>query len=893
MRKRAASFLLALLSLCLPLVPAAGAQVPSRSEPPHLCAASKAAWLARSRQAVQTSLPSQEDYDVKHYDLDLYFTTTGYQKRITGTVTVRAEVVGDFLDAVDLDFAETKTVDSVSVAGSPSTFTQTSTHVTVDLDRTYAQGEEFEVAVHYHGVIIGGGLRAENRSSGLLIWSLSSVYRAREWWPCKDWPWDKADSVDVHINVPNTMTAVSNGVLTHVEDNGTRAIYHWHEKHPISTYLVSVACHPYTVFSDWYHYGPTDSMEVRHHVFPDHYPAVVESVQVTVSALELFAQLFGEYPFVDEKYGHSEVEWSGGMEHQTVCTIGAWAEYLIVHELAHQWWGDMITCETFQHIWLNEGFATYAEALWWEATQGTEAYHTDMSRKVYFGAGTVIVEDPDNDEIFDYDLSYCKGAWVLHMLRHVVGDSTFFDILRAYGSSDLRYGTATTEDFQGVCESVSGLDLDEFFHQWIYEEFYPIYECQWSWEGGGSSYEVSVAIDQLQTNYVFNMPMDVTVYTVAGESTFVVGDSLAHQGFTLTVNAQPTGLELDRDNWILHQMSEPLPAPSFDRGILLVNGVSFIWYGDEITSAYEDSVFWGDHSVTFWDVYDEGVPYPSTLPVPSGHGFVPADTLKQFSSVVWVSGGFGDSFRWHETAVFPYLEAGGNVLLLARESSEILNPILRDYLGLVEGEQGAISECVSVYAGLVDMPRTGAQTLCDVFDTTLTQVESELLFVDTMGFSQERGVGVWRKPVMGGTHRPDGAQFILIAGRPYRWSHDELRANVQYMLDVFFEEPYVPSSVAVSGGSARFALGPCRPSPFRRTTTTAFSLPGRARVALRIYDVGGRLVATLVDGIMEAGDHAVTWGGTDERGRPVGSGVYFYRLTSGEMQASRKVVRLR
>ncbi len=888
-----ASSVLAVLFLCGVLPSAAAAQVPSQSTPPHLCAASKAQALARLREAPTSSLPSQEDYDVKHYDLDLYFTTTGYQKRITATVTTRAEVVGDPLDAVDLDFEGNKIVDSVGVGGTPSTFTQTSTHVTVDLDRTYVLGEEFEVAVNYHGVIIGGGLYTNNLSSGLLIWSLSSVYEARKWWPCKDWPWDKADSVDVHINVPNTMTAVSNGILTGVEDDGTRAIYHWHEKYPIATYLVSVACHPYTVVSDWYHYGPSDSMEVRHYVYPDNYPAVVESLQVTVPALELFSELFGEYPFVDEKYGHAEVEFGGGMEHQTICSIGPWAEYLIVHELSHQWWGDMITCETFHHIWLNEGFATYSEALWWEAVNGIEAYHTDMGWKAYFGAGTVIVEDPEVDEIFDLDLSYYKGAWILHMLRHVVGDSTFFDILQTYGSSDHRFGTATTEEFRDICESVSGMNLHEFFHQWVYEEYYPVYDHQWSWEASGPYYDIDLTIDQLQTHHVFHMPIDITVTTVSGESTFVVYDSLAHQDFALTVDAQPTGLELDRDNWILHQEVESFPEPSFDRGILLVNGVSFYWHEDELVSAYEDSVFWGDHDITFWDAFDEVIPYPGNLPAPIGHGPIPADTLKQFSSVVWVSESYGDQYMWFDTAMLPYVQAGGNVLLLARGAGDLLNPLLMDYLGIIGWEQGTISECLSVYTGLVDMPQTGGQPSCDVFDTTLTETESVLLFVDTVGFSEERGVGVWRKPVAGGTHRPDGAQFILIAGLPYRWAHDQLRGNVQYMLDNFFLEPYIPSSVAVAGSPGRFALGPSRPSPFRQTTAVSFSIPARARVSLRIYDVAGRLVATLLDDVADPGLHTMTWEGTDDRGRHVGSGVYFYRLTSGDKKASHKVVCLR
>ena len=143
---------------------------------------------------------------------------------------------------------------------------------------------------------------------------------------------------------------------------------------------------------------------------------------LTVPMIDAFAQGYGEYPFVQEKYGHAEFTWGGGMEHQTISSMGGWSEDLISHELAHQWWGDMITCADFGHIWLNEGFATWSEAYWKELSDGVETYRLYMDYASYWGGGTIFVEDPLNDNIFDGNLSYNKGSWVVHMLRGVLGD---------------------------------------------------------------------------------------------------------------------------------------------------------------------------------------------------------------------------------------------------------------------------------------------------------------------------------------------------------------------------------------------------------------------------------------------------------------------------------------
>ncbi|MEE8341833.1 MAG: M1 family aminopeptidase, partial [Candidatus Neomarinimicrobiota bacterium] len=329
--------------------------------------------------------------------------------------------------------------------------------------------------------------------------------------------------------------------------------YHWQERYPIATYLVSVAIHPYTVFYDWYKYSPTDSMRLEYYVFPENYNAVQANYGLTKNMIGTFAQKYGEYPFINEKYGHAEFVWGGGMEHQTLTSLGGHSESLIAHELGHQWWGDMVTCANFHHIWLNEGFAEYGESIWYEAEYGVERMQNDMISKQYFGAGTIFVEDTTSvGSIFHGGLSYAKASWVLHMLRHIVGDSAFFAGLQEYGNR-YRFKSAVTEQFRDVMEDVSGKDLNSFFQRWIYGEFYPIYNVTYDF----NSDSLYVLIEQTQDSEVFEMPVDIkATFTDNSEQLWVIENSQRKELFTLDLadNTEIINIEIDPDNWILNKI---------------------------------------------------------------------------------------------------------------------------------------------------------------------------------------------------------------------------------------------------------------------------------------------------------------------------------------------------
>ncbi|MDH3252596.1 MAG: M1 family aminopeptidase, partial [Ignavibacteria bacterium] len=504
---------------------------------------------------------SEPSIDVTYYRLDIAISTA--PNYLEGSVLVMAHSYVDSLRTVTLDLMSSMTVDSVRVGSSIVPFQQNPASVAISLDRPYASGELLAIEVYYQGVPGSSGFGSfvfSSHGGTPWVWSLSEPYGARDWWPCKDHPSDKADSVDIWVTVSQGYKVGSNGRLVSVSDNGDgTSTWKWSERYAIASYLVMVAITDYAEFSNWFVYSPSDSMEVLNYVLPEHLGSAQANLPKTVDMLHIFSETFGMYPFTEEKYGHVEFGWGGAMEHQTMTSTGSFAEYIIAHELAHQWFGDLITCANWSNIWLNEGFATYSEALYYEEYYGSSRYWTDMSAKMVAAksaAGTIYRGDTSGvGSLFNGSLVYRKGATVLHMLRHVLGDSLFFLSLRTYVADPrFRYGVATTEDFQDVCETVSGKDLGYFFQQWIYGEKYPRYTYSWSAEPAASGYDMTVVLNQTTgtTNPAFfTMPVDFKVTGTGWDTTLVLFNNANGQQFTFTVPSLPTSGELDPESWIL------------------------------------------------------------------------------------------------------------------------------------------------------------------------------------------------------------------------------------------------------------------------------------------------------------------------------------------------------
>lgn len=517
-------------------------------------AETKARLLQKTAAGDPIRTASMDQYDVTGYRLDL---DLDHEARVlTGSVEVLATVTAGPLPGLELHLRENMTVTGAACGGVATSFTRNGEILGVVLDRSYQTGETVAVTIDYQGNPEGEYFGWASYGGQPLIWTLSEPYGARWWWPCKDLNTDKADSVDVNVTVADNLVVAGNGLQAPPTVPGPgRKTYHWRERYPIATYLVSVTAHPYAVLNDSYTGLDGRQMPLEHYVLPSRAAAATAGYAATPDMIAAFARGFGEYPFFEEKYGHAHFPWGGGMEHQTMTSVhyDAYDEFIISHELAHQWWGDMVTCADFGHIWLNEGFATWSEAYWREMNEGPAAYREEMNQARYLGDGTIFVEDPNNFyEIFNYYLSYQKASWVPHMLRHVLGDAAFFAGLAQYREA-FAYGSATTEQFRDVMEQAGGRDLDVFFQQWIYQPSHPVYGWTYQLEPSAAGMRLGLHIRQDQPfPAVFAMPLDVRVWRGDGTWTdHTVENDRREQWFSLEVGADAIAVELDPDDWVL------------------------------------------------------------------------------------------------------------------------------------------------------------------------------------------------------------------------------------------------------------------------------------------------------------------------------------------------------
>jgi aminopeptidase N len=492
--------------------------------------------------------------DVLHYALDIELQPGSTWLGGSNTMTVRSLTAG--LTAFRFRLDDVFTITDVRVGGNVVAWQRLDPiWVEVTLDRPYAVEEVFALFVAYSGhPDSAGGLRFSNRNGHAEIFTQSEPWLAYTWWPAKDDLRDKT-TADLWFTVPNTMKVASNGILRGVDDVGLgRVRYRWETEYPTADYLYCLGATNYDTFDSTWTYGG-QTMPLNFFIFPeDNYPDYRAAWLACGQMLTVYSDLFGVYPFVNEKYGM--LEWTGGgaMEHQTMTSMCCFWDSVIAHELSHQWWGDDVTCATWHDIWLNEGFATYCEALWYEnqpGSPGESELHSYMSySRPYDASGTIYVYFPMTPEqVFDGDLSYRKGAWVLHMLRHVVGDQAFYDVLAAYRALHTG-GAATTQDFEDVAEAVTGRDLTWFFLEWIYNPGTPVYAYAWRPVVVDGQGYVELYIEQ--GDPCFTMPIDIMTSGAGGTHTHVVwNDAVAEHLLFPVESTAVTSLTFDPKPWIL------------------------------------------------------------------------------------------------------------------------------------------------------------------------------------------------------------------------------------------------------------------------------------------------------------------------------------------------------
>jgi aminopeptidase N len=524
----------------------------------------------QKRSFRETETAASPWFDVTYYRLALNVFTQS--NSLKGKVTITG-ICRDSARILTLDLVNQMHVDSVLINGLAKAFDQNSDWFDISLSRLYQSGEILSVDVFYEGnpSTTGFGSFVFDSHSGVpWVHSLSEPYGAKDWWPCKNDPSDKADSADIIVTCDSTLKVGSEGTLVSVVNNGNgTSTHHWKERYPIASYLISVAITNYVQFSNWFLYSATDSMEVLNYVLPEHDSTALQSLPRVVNMLAIYSNLFGLYPFIKEKYGHAEISGGSSMEHQTMTSITTFNEDVLSHELAHQWFGDMITCRTWADLWLNEGFAQYCSALYREQRYGVESYWTYMNTQIdqaKLSQGAIGIPDTSSvSALFNSARIYSKGATVLHMLRHVLGDSIFFHSLYAYANNPtLKYSTATIRDFQSVCETVSEKSLAFFFQEWLYGDRFPDYSYSWRWKSSGDSAVIILNIKQTTigtTPSFYTMPIDIRITAVGIDTTISVFNDAQQQTFTIKCLAKPSAVLLDPEGWILKFSSSESDQP--------------------------------------------------------------------------------------------------------------------------------------------------------------------------------------------------------------------------------------------------------------------------------------------------------------------------------------------
>jgi len=480
---------------------------------------------------------------------------------ISGTVTSYFYTTKSNVTDISFDLSGLLTVDSVKYHGGLISFTHSPANILKLLfPASLAYNTYDSVSIYYHGVPNSSGFAAfiKGEHNGIpIISTLSEPYGAMEWFPCKNDLTDKTDSIDIFITTPVQYRAASNGMLISESVLSGKKTAHWKHRYPIATYLIAISVTNYAVYSDYYKFG-NDSTEILNYVYPEDSATIRLLTPAVIFSLGLYDSLFGSYPFINERYGHAQFSVGGGMEHQTMTFMGSFGAYLIWHELAHQWFGNMVTCGSWHDIWLNEGFATYLNGLCHEIIDNGKWWYIwksqTLAEVVSLPDGSVYVEDTTSVErIFDARLTYHKAAYILHQLRWVLGDEKFYLSIRNYlNDPELKYRYALSSDLIAHFEETCDTNLTDYFDNWLYKQGYPTYHIQCVKEADNT---VEVKVNQSQSHNsvaYFKLPLPLLFKNNSGKDSLVVlHNNYNGQSFKVKLTFSPDSVYFDPELWLI------------------------------------------------------------------------------------------------------------------------------------------------------------------------------------------------------------------------------------------------------------------------------------------------------------------------------------------------------
>lgn len=523
--------------------------------------------ISRSKDIYLTGENSllMNNYDVKFYKLDLEVSDTSTY--LSGSATILIEVVEEPLNKFIFELLDIYTIDSVLVDSINTDFSHQNDEININSLNNHEINSLVSIRIFYSGSVNGGfsysGIfNKESIQLGKNItWTLSEPFYAKNWFPCKQVLTDKADSVYVFVTTDSHLKAGSNGILTSsvsLPENKVR--YEWKSRYPIAYYLISIAAGEYVDYSFYVRTdGENDSILVQNYLYnnEEYINHIKNNVDKTSDLLKLYSDKFGQYPFAEEKYGHTITPIGGGMENQTMTTLGNFSFELVAHELAHQWFGDNVTCATWQDIWINEGFASYSEYLANEYLISEDKAKLWMAEAHEYilsepdGSVYIPADDTDNHRrIFDSRLSYKKGAAIIHMIRQEVqDDSLFFDILKEFQTS-FKDSVATGMDFKLLLEEKTNKDFTGFFDQWYFGEGYPTLDVSWDVN------KDTLTINSLQTassvsTPLFNTLNEYKIIFIDGDTSILIRQQSNYDQYKIYIDRKVIGLRVDPEKWLL------------------------------------------------------------------------------------------------------------------------------------------------------------------------------------------------------------------------------------------------------------------------------------------------------------------------------------------------------
>ena len=497
------------------------------------------------------------NYEVRYYRCEWEVDPANYY--ITGKVTAYFFTTA-LANSISFDLMSSMTVDSVKQRNSILGKLHTNNVLQVNFPMAINAGNLDSISIYYKGppANTGFGSFVQSTHAGTpVIWTLSEPYGSRDWWPCRNGLDDKADSIDIYITCPAAWKAAANGLLQNetLVNGGTKKITWWKHRYPIATYLICFSVTNFSVFNNSVLLGSVN-LPMQTFCYPENLASFQSGTQNVLDAILLYHNNFSDYPFIKEKYGHVQFGWGGGMEHQTSTFVYSINEGLIVHELAHQWFGDKITCGSWEDIWLNEGFATYLASFYMENKYPASTINNRINVINYVTSqpgGSVWVDDTSSvGRIFDGRLSYNKGSCLLNMLRWKLGDAVFFNAIRQYQTDPkLIYGFAKTADLQRNLEQVSGQDLKVFFANWFKGQGYPTYKVEWSPLG---TTHVNIKMNQTTSHSSVNffpLPVALKFKNASQEKTVVVDNKKNGELFIRDIGFMADTVLIDPNYWLV------------------------------------------------------------------------------------------------------------------------------------------------------------------------------------------------------------------------------------------------------------------------------------------------------------------------------------------------------